>query len=229
MPEENRVTPTIEEYLETILNMTSEGKAVMAARLAERMQVSPPTVTATLQRMRRDGLISSDEPKEIVLTEKGLKMAMNMVRRHRLAERLLTDILGVPWHEAHQEACLLEHGISDKVMERLDATLGQPATCPHGNPIPDGDFLAPIRGVPLDTVKAGENVVVERISEEATRLEEVMKYLAQAGIMPGIGITVKEVADYAGAIKVVVNGKEFSLGTKAAALVWVLPGKADHP
>jgi DtxR family Mn-dependent transcriptional regulator len=221
MLDETHATATVEEYLEAILNMTSEGKMVLAARLAERLAVSPPTVTATLQRMGRDGLISANEHKEITLTAKGMKMAISIVRRHRLAERLLTDILKIPWHEAHEEACLLEHGISEKVMHRLYLTLGKPATCPHGNPIPVDDVLPPIRGVPLDTVSAGGTVVVERISEEATRLEELMKYLEQAGIKPGTKMTVKEVADYAGTITLLVGSSEFPLGTKAAALVWV--------
>lgn len=223
MPEEIRATATVEEYLEAILNMVSEKKIVLAARLAERLHVSPPTVTATLQRMGRDGLITANERKEIALTGKGMKMAINIVRRHRLAERLLTDVLKIPWHEAHQEACLLEHGISEKVMQRLYLTLGKPTTCPHGNPIPVDDILPPIQGVPLDTVAIGETMVVERISEEATRLEELMKYLEQAGIKPGAKVTVREVADYAGTITVLVENSEFSLGTKAAALVWVMP------
>jgi DtxR family Mn-dependent transcriptional regulator len=223
MPDEIHATATVEEYLEAILNMMSERKTILAARLAERLHVSPPTVTATLQRMRRDGLITTNKRKEITLSGNGMKMAISIVRRHRLAERLLTDVLKIPWHEAHPEACLLEHGISEKVMERLYQTLGKPATCPHGNPIPADDILPPLRGVPLDTVAAGETVVVERISEEATRLEEFMKYLEQAGIKPGTKMTVKEVADYAGTITVLVENSLFSLGTKAAALVWVTP------
>ncbi len=223
MPEEIRATATVEEYLEAILNMVSERKTVYAARLTERLHVSAPTVTATLQRMARDGLITTSKHKEIALTGQGTKMAFSIVRRHRLAERLLTDVLKIPWHEAHQEACLLEHAISEKVLESLYQTLGRPATCPHGNPIPVGDILPPIRGVPLDTVAVGETVVVERISEESTRLEELMKFLDRAGIKPEARITVKEVADYAGTITVLVEDSPFSLGTKAAALVWVTP------
>ncbi|MDP3880551.1 MAG: metal-dependent transcriptional regulator [Dehalococcoidales bacterium] len=222
MDSETHATATVEEYLETILNMISESKAVLAARLSERLEVSPPTVTATLQRMARDGLITTAMNKEITLTEHGMKMAISVVKRHRLAERLLTDILKVPWHEAHGEACLLEHGISEKVMDRLYDALGKPKTCPHGNPIPADNVLPPIRGVPLDTIAAGETVVVERISEQATRLEDLMRYLGQANIKPGVAVTVKEVADYAGTMKVLVNDTELALGTRAAAMVWVL-------
>jgi len=223
MKDEIQPSPTIEEYLETILNMLSEGKSVLGARLAERLQVAPPTVTATLQRMARDGLIITSRNKETSLTEHGMKMAVIIVKRHRLAERLLTDILKVPWPEVHQEACRLEHGISDSVMNRLYQVLGEPKTCPHGNPIPVGDVLPPLRGTPLDTIAAGGKVVVERISEEANRLEELMQYLDQAGIKPGATISVKETAPYAGTIQITINNNDFHLGTKAAAMVWVVP------
>jgi len=223
MTDEKRTTPTVEEYLEAILNTTSERKKVHGARLAERLQVSRPTVTATLQRMKRDGLIATSRQKEISLTPKGMKMAVNMVRRHRLAERLLTDILKIPWSEAHQEACLLEHSISEKVMERLYETLGRPEYCPHGNPIPVDDVMPSLRGVPLDTVAPGQTVIVERISEEATRLQEIMTYFEAAGIRPGARLKIGEVTDFAGTIKVKVGRTPISLGIKAAALVWVIP------
>lgn len=223
MTEKASATGTIEEYLEAVLNMSSEGKKVLGARLAERLQVKPPTVTATLQRMRRDNLITTDGKEGILLTEKGMKLALGTVRRHRLAERLLTDILKIPWHEVHQEACRLEHAISDRMADRLHEVLGKPATCPHGNPIPVDDVLPPIRGVPLNTVAAGSAVVVERISEEANRSVELMEYFDQTGIKPGATIGVKEVADYAGTLSVSLGKKPFSLGTKAAAMIWVIP------
>src|SRR3989339_1478496 len=165
MTEKTNATGTIEEYLEAILNMASEGKKALGARLAERLQVSPPTVTATLKRMKRDDLITTNGKEGISLAEKGMKLAIGIVRRHRLAERLLMDVLKIPWYETHQEACLLEHAMSDRVVDRLYEVLGKPATCPHGNPIPIDDILPAIRGVPLDTIAPGASVVVERISE----------------------------------------------------------------
>ncbi len=187
--EKTSATGTIEEYLEAVLNMASEGKKVLGARLAERLEVSPPTVTVTLQRMKRDGLITTNDKEGVSLTGKGLKLALGTVRRHRLAERLLTDILKIPWHEVHQEACLLEHAISDRIADRLYEVLGKPATCPHGNPIPVDDVLPPIRGVPMDTVAAGSAVIVERISEEANRMPELMEYFERMGIKPGATIS----------------------------------------
>ncbi|MBI2852796.1 MAG: metal-dependent transcriptional regulator [Chloroflexi bacterium] len=223
MHDRNRITPTIEEYLETMQHMASEGKAIIAARLAETFRVSAPTVTATLRRMERDGLITSNHRREVRLTQKGLLAANNIVRRHRLAERLLTDMLRIPWHEAHKEACSLEHGISDKVMETLYEVLGQPATCPHGNPIPVSDALVPLKGVPLDTVGVGSIVVVERISEEGADIPELLAYLQQGSIKPGAVLSIEEIAPYAGTMKVHQKDREFALGTKAAASVWVTP------
>ena len=223
MHDRSHITPIIEEYLETMLHMASEGKTIIAARLAERFEVSPPTVTATLRRMVRDGLITSNNRKEVKLTKPGLKAANNIVRRHRLAERLLTDVLKIPWHEAHEEACFMEHGISDRVMESLYQALGKPATCPHGNPIPMADTLLPVKGAPLDTIPAGTTVVVERISEDGTNLPELLEYLEQGSIKPGVVLSVEEVATYAGTMKVRQDNQEFSLGTKAAAAVWVTP------
>ncbi|MBI4187029.1 MAG: metal-dependent transcriptional regulator [Chloroflexi bacterium] len=223
MPEKKSATATVEEYLEAILNMASEHKNVLGARLVERLQVSPPTVTATLQRMRRDGLITTRGKEGISLTKKGMKLATGIVRRHRLAERLLMDILKIPWHETHQEACLLEHAMSERVVDRLYEILGKPTTCPHGNPIPVDDVLPPIRGVPLNTLAAGTTAVVERISEEANRLIELMEYLDRTGIKPGTTITVKEATEYAGTITLLIEGKTSSLGIRVAAMVWVTP------
>ena len=216
-------TGTTEEYLEAIINMIAEGKKVLGARLAERLEVSPPTVTATLNRMKRDGLIEPNRKDGVSLTPRGRELAAGIVRRHRLAERLLTDILHIPWSETHQEACLLEHAISEKVVERLDDVLGRPQTCPHGNPIPRDGRLPAIRGVPLDAAEKGEVVTVERISEEANRSPELMKYFEEKGIIPGTALTVEDVAEYAGMLTVSVGGTSFSMGTKAAALVWVTP------
>ena len=216
-------TATVEEYLEAILNMASEHKNVVGARLAERLQVSPPTVTATLQRMRRDGLIISQGKAGISLTEKGMKLAIGIVRRHRLAERLLVDILKIPWYETHQEACLLEHAMSERVVSSLYERLGRPTTCPHGNPIPADNVLPPLRGVPLNTVAVGATAVVERISEEADRLPGLMEYLDRAGIKPGTTVTVKEMIEYAGTITLLIERKLSSIGIPAASTVWVTP------
>ncbi len=216
-------TPRIEEYLESIVNMISEGKPVHAARLAESLGLTPATVSATLQRMTRDGLITVGADKDISLTVLGRRKALTVLRRHRLAEKLLFDMLAVEWHEVHEEACLLEHAISARVEERLVRALENPAYCPHGNPIPDGDSLPAPRGKPLSSFQPGTRVVVVRITEDATRDSRLMKYLHSMGVVPGAVFEVKQSAPYAGTLAVDFGGREVTLGLNAADQVWVLP------
>lgn len=181
----------VEDYLQIIHYMTRDGESVIAARLAERLDVTPPTVTATLQRMERDDLVMHGPKKEILFTPRGRQIAEDIVRRHALAERLLTDLLKMPWHEAHEESHGFEHAITDKVEERLMEVLGHPTTCPHGNPIPglgalaDGEF-------PMDQLQSGDEVVVQRITEEAEEDADLMKYLQAHGVHPGANLRVRE-------------------------------------
>lgn len=221
MPEQSRLTARAEEYLEAILNMRMEGNAVLAARLAERLMVSPPTVAGALTRLKRDGLICVNTRKEIGLTAKGEREAISIVRRHRLVERLLTDVLDVKWSECHDEACRIEHAISPTVERKLYERLGKPATCPHGNPIPRDKTVRLPKGVPLDSISQGTRIKVVRIAEEATRNIEFMRFLQRHAIFPGKTFEVKEVATYVGTITLVSESKEISLGVKAAAAIWV--------
>lgn len=171
--------------------LTRDGFPVIAARLAERLNVSPPTVTATLQRMERDGLIEHGPRKEIHFTPDGRCAAENIVRRHALAERLLTDLLKMPWHESHDEAHGVEHVMTPNIEARLLAALGHPTTCPHGNPIPGLGNLAPDE-FPLDKARAGDSVAILRITEEAEGDPRLMEYLQDHGVEPGAHMTVRE-------------------------------------
>jgi DtxR family Mn-dependent transcriptional regulator len=223
LDEQGRITPRGEEYLEAILNMRVEGHTVVAARLAKRLSVSPPTVAGALRRLKRDGLISANSRKEIELTDKGEQEALTIVRRHRLVERLLTDILEVEWAACHEEACLMEHAISPLVESKLYQRLGQPDTCPHGNPIPGDKSLPPPKGMPLDTVSQGTLVEVTRISEEANYTPELMRFFQGQNILPGKTFQVKEVASHIGTITLASESGEISLGVKAAKIIWVIP------
>lgn len=217
-------TSRIEEYLESIINLFAEGKQVLAARLAERLELAPATVSATLRRMVRDGLILVKKNKEISLTDKGRQEALRVLRRHRLAEKLLFDILGVEWHELHDEACLLEHAISARVEERMDLVLKNPACCPHGNPIPNGDSLPSPKGIPLSSSVEGASVIVERITEETTRNPKLMKYFFDIGVVPGASFNAKKVDPYAGTIVLSSGrGREVTLSLSSAEVVWVTP------
>jgi DtxR family Mn-dependent transcriptional regulator len=225
LDKQSKLTSTAEEYLEAILNMRMEGKTVMAALLAKRLSVSAPTVAGALGRLKRKGLISSNSRKKIDLTKKGETEALKVVRRHRLVERLLTDILEIEWSKCHEEACRLEHAISPLVENKLYQCLGQPDTCPHGNPIPKGKTIPLPKGVPLETVSQGKRVEVTRISEEANYIPDLMGFFQERKIFPGETFYIKEVASHIGTITLAGEYGEISLGVKAATTIWVRPLK----
>lgn len=223
MDKQNKITSTAEEYLEAILNMRMEGKTVMAALLAKRLSVSPPTVAGALRRLKRNGLISLNSNKKINLTKKGEGEALKVVRRHRLVERLLTDVLEIEWSKCHEEACRLEHAISPLVENKLYQCLGKPLTCPHGNPIPKGKTIPLPKGVPLQTVSQGKRVEVTRISEEANYIPDLMDFFQERKILPGKTFYIKEVASHLETITLAGESGEISLGFNAATTIWVRP------
>src|SRR5438876_6565084 len=148
--------PPVEEYLEAIHELVEEGAVVIQARLAERVGHSAPAVSEMVRRLRGEGYLEI-ENRAIVLTRKGRSRAESVVRKHRLAERLLTDVIGLPWHKAHMEAGRWEHVISDEVEARLVEILGHPTTCPHGNPIPGSGRTEP-RLTALSETRRGDHV-----------------------------------------------------------------------
>ncbi|MEK7817697.1 MAG: metal-dependent transcriptional regulator [Actinomycetota bacterium] len=213
------ITPAIEEYLEAIYKMSLEGP-VIAARLAERMEVSPPTVADMLRRLTENGYIKSSRREGVMLTKKGRDTAESLVRRHRLWERFLTDVLGLDWDEVHEEACKLEHAMSPQVEERLAKILGDPETCPHGYPIP-GVKGAEKRGAkarPLSQLGVGDKGVIERVAEEEPKL---LQYLATLGLLPQAAISVLEIAPFKGPMLVKVAGAQYALGQEVASKILV--------
>ena len=218
-PDFDRPTATVEDYLQEIYNLLEEGKPVIGARLAERLRVSAPTASATLQRMQRDGLVVADDHKDIHLTDKGRQAAESIKRRHFLAERLLVDILGLDWAAAHEEAHRIEHAVSPRVEERISAVLGNPTTCPHGNPFP---------GVPhpptvlLASLSEGDEREIDGVQEEAEEDAELMLFLQQNGMTPGATLRVVEVAAYNATMTIEIDGKNIVLGVPAAENLRVL-------
>src|SRR5256885_6888659 len=165
MKTEDLLSPTVEEYLETIYNMSMEGEVVIGARLAERFRVAAPTVTEMLKRLVRNGYVEMDNKRHVTLTEAGNKAAEAVLRRHRLTERFLVDMLGMQWHEVHEEACRLEHFISGAVEARVIAALNNPTACPHGNPIPGSvvnarSYLKDHGAIRLSTIPGGEQASI---------------------------------------------------------------------
>ncbi len=217
-------TPTVEAYLEIIYMMAAEEQPVIGARLAESLHVSRPTVTTTLKRMVREGLVKFDNRKEIQMTAKGLSIAERLQHRHRIVERWLTDVLGLEWAKSDAEAHRLEHAMSDEVAELLNKHLGYPTTCPHGNPIPGntrGLLAKDAKVFQLSAAKGNDRVVVVRISEYAENVAEVLDHLGERGVMPGARITVTEVAPLKGPLTLQVGARTTSLSREIANFVWV--------
>lgn len=175
-----------EEYLQILFWLQEAGLPMTGANVARAMQLSPPTVHEMIGRLERDGYITRGSDRAISFTESGAQHAEGIVRRHRLIERFLTDVLGVPWDEVHEEAERLEHAMSPVLEERMLAAIGDAKTCPHGHPIAAGQRLA---GVPLADVEVGASVRVLRFENEA---EDLLHYLKAAGVEPGLTGTLAE-------------------------------------
>ena len=183
--------PPVEEYLQAIESLNEEGTPAIQARIAQRLGRSAPTVSEMLERLATDGYIERSG-RTITLTEQGKDVAQTVLRKHRLAERLLADVIGLPWHLVHDEAGRWEHVMSDEVMTRLVEILGDPATCPHGNPIPGSAHSPenPSRQTPLAESEPGQRVRFERIGEEIELDGTTLRYLDEAGFIPGATATV---------------------------------------
>ncbi|MEY2553392.1 MAG: DtxR family transcriptional regulator, Mn-dependent transcriptional regulator, partial [Ilumatobacteraceae bacterium] len=179
MPAIGEHHPAFEEYCECIFELDEDDVAVIQARIAERLQVSRPAVSEMIRRLENEGLITTDGA--IRLTTAGQALAQLVVRRHRIAERFLTDMLGLSWADAHHEAGKWEHVMSDAVEQALDRVLGSPTTCPHGNPIPGSLYLEPTL-VPLSDVEVGGSFIVNRIPEELEFTPGLLDFLEEASI-----------------------------------------------
>jgi DtxR family Mn-dependent transcriptional regulator len=216
---DQRPTPTIEDYLGVIYTLERDGEPVIGARLAEWLEVSPPTVTATVKRMIRDGWVVMDRTKQIHLTPDGRRAAGSVLRRHMLAELLLARMLDVPWSQVHQEADALEHTLSAETVERLAAKLEHPEACPHGNPLPGyEDRLAGL--LPLTEAQPGQHLVIRRVHESAEEQPELMAYLEQNGLLPGVEITILQIMPFNETITLECEGETVVLGLAPAALVF---------
>lgn len=210
---------TLEEYLETIYKMSLNGE-VRPTQIAESLAVSGPTVTATLRRLETAGLVTRPGG-GVALTDEGRRGAIEVVRRHRLAERFLVDALQLPWDAVHEEACLLEHAMSPRMLEALERFLDNPAVCPHGHPIPSVDGALPEpAGVPLAGLDVDSEALVVRVSEDD---DAVVSYLGSIGLVPGARVHVREIAPFEGPMLLLVSGTERAVSRQIAAHVFAEP------
>jgi DtxR family transcriptional regulator, Mn-dependent transcriptional regulator len=217
---------TTERYLEAIYYIAHEGEVPRPGRLAEWLGVSAPTVSVSLQRLARDGLIRIAEDRSVELTDGGAGAAAAIVRRHRIVERWLTDVLGFDWATADSEAQTLTHGMSALVLERIDESLGRPTTCPHGNVIPGRTPPVGRRLIRLVELSDGERARVARISEVAEHeAPQLLHLLDERGIVPGIEVAVESRSPAGWNLS--VDGAHMSLDPATARAVWV-ESPAEH-
>ena len=208
-----------DDALTTIYRLShDEQEEVIAARVAERLGIKPASVAGMLTRLKRDELVRVDSRKRISLSEVGFARAEHMVRRHRLAECLLVETLGLEWWRAYEEAHLMEHAISDVTEPLIVERLGRPTVSPFGYPIPGSDHGHPLSGCRLSELEAGARTTVERVYEED---EELLRFFHAEGIRPGVEFAVLDVAPYRGTVTIALAGRELVLGLEAAHRIWV--------
>jgi DtxR family Mn-dependent transcriptional regulator len=209
--------PAFEEYCECIFELAEDDVDVIQARIAERLQVSRPAVSEMIRRLDAEGLITTEGG--IRLTTSGQALAERVVRRHRLAERFLTDVLKLSWAEAHHEAGRWEHVMSTQVEEAMDRLLGNPTTCPHGNPIPGSDYVDP-EARPLAEIGVGAPFTVRRIPEELEFTPGLLEFLEECSIRPGrVGTVTASSPD--GTLTVEIEGRHVGVGAFASERILV--------
>jgi DtxR family Mn-dependent transcriptional regulator len=216
------LSAVMEDYIKAIyaIERESEGRVATSA-LADRLEVTAPTVTSMLESLEERGLVDRKKYEGVTLTPDGELVALEILRHHRLLEAFLTEQLDYDWAEVHSEADRLEHHVSDEFTNRIAETLGNPPVDPHGDPIPDGDLSVPDSGdtLPLADVDLGGGVVVRRIRHQG---DAELRYLADAGIHPGVELTVVDIAPF-GMVTVETPAGEQSLPEEIARLIDVAP------
>ncbi|MHB1090041.1 MAG: metal-dependent transcriptional regulator [Ilumatobacteraceae bacterium] len=210
--------PAFEEYCECIFELREDNLEVIQARVAERLNVSRPSVSEMIHRMESEGLITS-VGSQIRLTDRGEALASSVVRRHRLAERFLIDVLGLSWSRAHHEACKWEHVITSEVESAMNNLLGAPTTCPHGNPIPGSNYVAPTVKS-LVAIEVGSEFIISRITEELEFVPGVLDFLEDAQIAPGHrGVVTNSHPD--GSLTIRVDGNQIDIDAFAGSRIFV--------
>ena len=227
----NRLSMSAENYLLSIYRLDEQDTRVTLTVLSEHLKTLPvdegmgtslPSVGGMIRRMVREGLLENTPQKDVVLTNPGRKSAESIVRRHRLAERLVVDLLGLDLHLAHIEAHRLEHAISPILEEKIVAALNNPETCPFGHPIPGSGYKGDSRARPLDQASAGDRLIIDSIPEDDQAL---LEYLVRNKLVPGQLVTVKETAVTRGVVTLDCEGGEVVFSYDVAAKIWICPAE----
>jgi DtxR family Mn-dependent transcriptional regulator len=210
----------IEDYLKTIYILAQEESPVTTSKVAEAREIKPSSVTSMVQRMEKMGYVHYQKHRGVTLTNAGKKIALEMIRHHRIIELYLTQELGFGWEEVHEQAEVLEHVISEELEARMAAVLGNPTRDPHGEPIPtlDGEIQT-LSTIPLRALKNGQTGQVIRIGDDTN--SELLRYLAEIGIVPDTLITLKKIDPFDGPLTVIIDNAEHIVGHKVAGLVHI--------
>lgn len=213
------VTAVIEEYLEAIYKLQEKSETARTSDIVRMLEVTPGTITNTVERLEKEGYVTHEPYKGVKLTDKGLKIALQVVRRHRLSERLLTDILHVEWDKVHEAACKLEHGITEEIIKPLEKALRHPKTCPHGNPIPTkcGGIIEET-SLSLTELNEREQGTIVKITEEKS---DLLHYLDTLGLVPGTSIEILEKAPFDGPITLKIGATSRALSRAMTSIIQV--------
>jgi DtxR family Mn-dependent transcriptional regulator len=213
------LTDAIQDYLKEIYKLEASGQRATTSALAARLKVSAPSVTAMLKKLATLGLVEHERYRGAKLTEAGERVALEVIRHHRLIEQYLVETLGLPIDAVHVEADRLEHALSEELEAHIDRTLGFPTSDPHGDPIPGPDLrLVPSEATPLSTLEAGASATVRRVPD---RDGEVLRYLTKLKLVPGSRLQVRESAPFGGPLTVRVGGADHAISRELAAQIGV--------
>ena len=228
--EETRLSMSTENYLLSIFRLHEQQPRLSLTQLADHLRTLPvaeglgtslPSVSAMIRRMAREGLVKSDQKTGVVLTREGRRSAESIVRRHRLAERMVVDLLGVDLATAHEEAHRLEHAISPELEENIVAKLGNPKTCPFGHPVPGSGYSSPEDAISLDQAESGKPLVIDRIPEDDQAL---LEYLVENSVIPGETVVIHEAAASRGVITLVCNENSVAFSYEIGSKIWARAG-----
>ena len=223
-PDLRNLNPASKEYLEAVFELEEEGHRVLQARIGERLGLAPATVSEGVRRLVTEGYVVVEGTRDIKLTDEGRSVAEALVRRHRLAERMLVDILGIPWHLCHEQAEDWEKVMTPVVEEAILAKLEGEATCPHGNPIPGAASSIPWSDLKsVASMGTGESGQLKRLLEDVELDHDVLKFLEDNRLMPGVALTVVSVGPDETRTLDVDGGDRVALGAALSDNLWVLP------
>lgn len=220
--EEIRPSSTVEDYLILMYVMERDGEDIIAARLAEALEVTPPTVTTTLKRMERDGWITNVHRQGVQLTESGREAAHSVINRHMLTEWVLMNMLGVAWSKVHEEAHRIEHTISDEIEARMRQHMDDPHICPHGNPMPGYEHLT-ANWIPLTEMEPGQKGIMRRVHEMAEDRTSLMRFLESNHLLPGEQLEILEKLPFNQTLDLEVKNQKVTLGFTVAKYIYVEP------